>query len=69
MNVRILHHPTIKPGTIIDVSEEEAAQHVRTGRGEFVEDAPMPVLETATVAPPENAAVRTTRPVGRPRKA
>jgi hypothetical protein len=56
MNVRVLHHPTIIPGTVIDATAEEAAYFVRTGRGEIVE------VETATVEAPENAALRTTRP-------
>jgi hypothetical protein len=61
VKVRILHHPTISPGTVIDASETEAAHLIRTGRGEVV----MQQIETAMVAPSENAAVRTTRPTAR----
>jgi len=57
MKVLILHHPTIVPETVIDVSDQDAADLIRTGRG-----IPAPVIETAEAAPPENAAHRTGKP-------
>jgi hypothetical protein len=64
MKVRIINHPEIPIGTILDVSDEEAAGWVRRGRGEYVKDIP---VETAAVAPPENTALRTSKPTPRKR--
>ena len=51
-------------GTIVDISPEAAAQKVYIGSAVYVEE---PALETAEVAPPENAAKRTSKT--KPRKA
>lgn len=59
MKVLVLHHPTITPGTIVEATDQEAADLIRTGRG-----IPAPVVETAEAAPPENAA-RTHKPTPR----
>jgi len=65
MKIRITNSADIPIGTIMDVSDAEAADWVvRRARAEYVKDVP---IETAEVAPPENAALRTTKPTPRKR--
>ena len=72
VKIRILNHPDIPVGTIMEVSAQEATDWVvRRKRAEYVKDEPeaaiIAPIETAELAPPENAAVRTSKPPPRKR--
>jgi hypothetical protein len=56
----MLHHPTITPGTVLDLPDEEAVEFVRQMRAEFVIEAP----EAAVIEPKERAVKPKPKPRG-----